>query len=88
MSSGRSYNLTEQDYQRHSDEAPHVRAAAPVLSRMDISEVSDYGNTNGEVSGVLPQYNQIRYFRSPPAAGLTRTTNRNGEWSLCSPTKC
>ena len=48
-------------------EAPHVRAAAPVLSRMDIREVSDYGNTNGEVSGVLPKYNEIRYL--PLSAG-------------------
>src|ERR1700759_1608228 len=54
MSSGRSYNLTDQDYLDIEREAPHVRAAAPVLSRLDIREVSDYGNTNGEVSGVPP----------------------------------
>jgi putative ABC transport system permease protein len=34
---------------------------------MDIREVSDYGNTNGEVSGVLPKYNVIRYL--PLSAG-------------------
>ena len=33
----------------------------------DIREVSDYGNTNGEVSGVPPHYNAIRYL--PLAAG-------------------
>lgn len=75
MSSARSYNLTDQDYQDIVKEAPHVRAAAPVLSRLDIREVSDYGNTNGEVSGVLPQYNQIRYV--PIAAG--RWINQDDE---------
>ena len=67
MSSGRSYYLTDQDYHDIEHEAPHVRAVAPVLSRLDIREVSDYGNTNGEVSGVPPHYNTIRYL--PLAAG-------------------
>ena len=67
MSSGHNYNLTDQDYRDIMDEAKHVRAAAPVLSRLDIREVSDFGNTNGEVSGVLPKYNEIRYL--PLSAG-------------------
>jgi putative ABC transport system permease protein len=67
MSSGRTYNLTDEDFHDIEREAPHVRLAAPVLSRTDIREVSDYSNTNGEVSGVLPDYNQIRYL--PLAAG-------------------
>src|SRR5579864_8268482 len=46
MSSGRSYNLTDDDYRDILQEAPHVRSASPVLSRMDIREVSEYGNTN------------------------------------------
>jgi putative ABC transport system permease protein len=66
MSSGRNYRLTYRDY---SDilGAPHVRTAAPVLSRLDIREVSEYSNTNGEVSGVSPQYNIVRYL--PLATG-------------------
>ena len=52
-----------------------MRAVAPVLSRMDIREVSDYGNTNGEVSGVPPKYNTIRYL--PLAAG--RWLNQDDE---------
>jgi len=67
MSSSRSYNLTEEDYQDIQKEAPHVRLAAPVLSRTDLREVSDYSNTNGEVSGVPPNYADIRYL--PLAAG-------------------
>ncbi|MGD0930980.1 MAG: ABC transporter permease [Candidatus Korobacteraceae bacterium] len=62
MSSGRNYNLTDQDYQDILSEAPHVRAAAPVISRLDISEVSAYNNTNGEVSGVPPNYDVVRYL--------------------------
>ena len=42
-------------------------AAAPVLSRKDIREVSDYGNTNGEVIGIPPMFNTIRYL--PLSAG-------------------
>jgi putative ABC transport system permease protein len=62
MSSGREYRLTYKDYLDVQREAPHVRAVAPVLRRQDIREVSDYGNTNGEVVGVPPHFNTIRYL--------------------------
>jgi putative ABC transport system permease protein len=62
MSSGREYRLTYKDYLDIQREAPHVRAVAPVLRRQDIREVSDYGNTNGEVVGVPPHFNTIRYL--------------------------
>ncbi len=62
MSSSREYRLTYQDYLDIKQEAPHVRAVAPVLMREDIREVSDFGNSNGEVVGVLPIFNQIRYL--------------------------
>ena len=62
MSSGREYHLTYQDYLDIQREAPHVRAVAPVLRRQDIREVSEYGNTNGEVVGVPPHFNTIRYL--------------------------
>ena len=67
MSSGHPYKLTYQDYLDIQKEAPHVRAVAPVLQRQDIREVSEYGNTNGEVVGVPPHFNTIRYL--PLAAG-------------------
>ena len=67
MSSGHPYKLTYQDYLDIQKEAPHVRAAAPVLRRQDIREVSEYGNTNGEVFGVEPHYNTIRSL--PLASG-------------------
>ena len=57
MSSGRNYNLTDQDYHDILSEAPHVRAAAPVMSRHGhLARSATYGNTNGEVSGVPPNY--------------------------------
>jgi len=67
MSSGREYKITYRDYLDVKNEAPHVRAVAPVLMRQDIREVSEFGNSNGQVVGVPPIFNQIRYL--PMAAG-------------------
>ena len=67
MSSGHPYKLNYQDYLDIQKEAPHVRAVAPVLQRNDIREVSEYGNTNGQVVGIPPAFNTIRYL--PLAAG-------------------
>lgn len=67
MSSGHEYHITYQDYLDIQKEAPHVRAVAPVLRRQDIREVSEFGNSNGEVVGVPPNFNTIRYL--PLVAG-------------------
>ena len=67
MSSSREYRLTYKDYLDVKNEAPHVRLVAPVLRRQDIREVSEFGNSNGEVVGVPPMFNEIRYL--PLAAG-------------------
>ena len=67
MSSSREYKITYRDYLDVKNEAPHVRAVAPVLMRQDIREVSEFGNSNGQVVGVPPIFNQIRYL--PMAAG-------------------
>jgi putative ABC transport system permease protein len=67
MASAHAYRLTYKDYLDIVREAPHVKAAAPVLRSTEIREVSDYGNTNGEVIGVPPHFNTIRYL--PLAAG-------------------
>ena len=67
MSSSHEYRLTYRDYLDVKNEAPHVRLVSPVLRRTDIREVSEYGNSNGEVVGVLPIFGQIRYL--PLAAG-------------------
>ncbi len=67
MSSSREYRITYRDYLDVKREAPHIRAVAPVLMRQDIREVSEFGNSNGQVVGVPPIFNQIRYL--PLAAG-------------------
>ncbi len=60
--SGHVYKLTIKDVEDIAREAKHVRAVSPVLSRDDIREVSEFGNTNGQVVGVLPNFNDIRYL--------------------------
>ena len=67
MSSSHQYRITYRDYLDVQREAPHVRLVAPVLMRQDIREVSEFVNSNGQVVGVPPVFNQIRYL--PLAVG-------------------
>jgi putative ABC transport system permease protein len=62
MNSARKYLLTYQDYTDIRREAPHVRNASPVLIRTDVRAVSEYASANGELAGVEPQFNEIRYL--------------------------
>ncbi len=61
MSSARNYLLTYQDY-LDVRAAPHVRNASPVLARPDIRAVSEFASANGQITGVEPQFNEIRYL--------------------------
>jgi putative ABC transport system permease protein len=61
MNSARNYLLTYQDYADIRKEAAHVRNSAPVLSRDDVRAVSEFASANGQIVGVEPQYNQIRF---------------------------
>lgn len=63
----RQYYLTQQDYLDIAAQAPAVKEVSPVLQRSDIQAVSDYTSTNGQVAGVTPNYNLIRYM--PIASG-------------------
>lgn len=58
----RPYWLTYQDWADIDREVKTIRASAPIVQRGDIRAVSDYGNTNGQVIGVKPAYNKIRYL--------------------------
>lgn len=60
--SGHVYKLTMKDVEDIGREAAHVRSVSPVLRRDDIREVSEFGNTNGQVVGVFPVFNDIRYL--------------------------
>jgi putative ABC transport system permease protein len=62
MNSARNYLLTYQDYLDIRREAPHVRAASPVLVRQDVRAVSEFASANGEIAGVEPQFSEIRYL--------------------------
>ena len=62
MRSARNYLLTYQDYLDVRNTASYVREAAPVLARDDVRAVSEFASTNGEIAGVAPQFNQIRFL--------------------------
>jgi putative ABC transport system permease protein len=62
MNSARYYRLTYQDYADIWKDAPHVRSASPVLARSDVRAVSEFASANGEIVGVEPQFNAIRYL--------------------------
>jgi putative ABC transport system permease protein len=58
----RPYFLTNRDYEDIKREVKSIRALTPVLQRQDIRAISDYTNSNGQVFGVKPIYNVIRYL--------------------------
>lgn len=62
MNSARQYLLTYEDYADIRQEAPHVRNASPVLIRSDVRAVSEFASANGEIAGVEPQFDEIRYL--------------------------
>jgi putative ABC transport system permease protein len=62
MNSARSYLLTYQDYEDIRKQAPHVRNAAPMISRTDLHEVSEFATAGGEILGTEPQLSQISFL--------------------------
>src|SRR3954462_3289357 len=58
----RPYFLTTRDYEDMKNEVKTIRAIAPVLQRGDIRAISDYNNSKGQVFGVKPAYQKIRYL--------------------------
>jgi putative ABC transport system permease protein len=72
MNSARTYLLTYQDYVDIRDEAPHVRSVAPVLARDDVRAVSEFASANGQITGVEPQYDGIRFLPITQGRWLNR----------------
>ncbi len=64
--SGQLYHFSYSDYLAVRDGAKLLRASSPVLERDDIRAVSDFGSTNGQVFGVVPEYQQIRNVPTVP----------------------
>jgi putative ABC transport system permease protein len=56
------YFITYQDFLDIRKEATLLRSSAPVLQRGDIRAVSDFTTSNGQVVGITPNFNQIRYL--------------------------
>jgi putative ABC transport system permease protein len=61
MNSARTYLLTYQDY-LDIRKATHVRNAAPLISRTDLHEVSEFATGSGEIIGTEPQLNEISFL--------------------------
>jgi putative ABC transport system permease protein len=58
----RPYFLTFDDWYAIRDEARHVALVSPIINRGDIKAVSEYNNTNGQVFGVIPIHNRVRFL--------------------------
>jgi len=58
----RQYYLTYKDYQDVLADCRSVKAAVPVISRQDLRSVSDFFQSSGQLLGVPPAFNQIRYI--------------------------
>jgi putative ABC transport system permease protein len=56
------YYLTYQDYLDVRKETKLVRSVSPVLQRGDIRAVSDFATSSGQVVGIAPNFNVIRYL--------------------------
>src|SRR5882762_8851434 len=63
----RQYYLTYKDYLDIQTTAAEVKQCSPVIQRNDIRAVSDFYSSSGQISGVPPKFNQIRYL--PLASG-------------------
>ncbi len=57
----RQYYLNYRDYQDILRDCPSVGAATPVIGRNDIRAVSDFFQASGQINGVQPEFNRIRY---------------------------
>ena len=73
--SGQPYYLNYGDYFAIREQAKFLRAVSPVLERDDIRAVSEYGSTNGQVFGVVPEYNQIRNLPTEPGRWFDEEDN-------------
>jgi putative ABC transport system permease protein len=62
FNSMRQYYLSDKDYADVARECPDVKASAPAIARGDIRAVSDFFTSSGQITGVPPNFNQIRYL--------------------------
>lgn len=67
FNSMRQYYLNDRDYADIARECLDLKASAPAIFRGDIRAVSDFFTSSGQITGVTPNFNQIRYL--PLSAG-------------------
>ena len=67
FNSMRQYYLNDKDYADIARECSNVKASAPAIARGDIRAVSDFFSSSGQITGVPPNFNLIRYL--PLSAG-------------------
>jgi putative ABC transport system permease protein len=63
----RQYYLTYKDFLDIKASATSLKAVAPAIQRNDIRAVSDFFSSSGQITGVPPNFNEIRYL--PLASG-------------------
>ncbi len=71
------FTLTYDDYLAIKSESKIAINISPLIARDDIRAVSDYTNTNGQVSGVPPIYSQVRTI--PLAVGRWMNDDDNDQ---------
>ncbi|MCU1299392.1 MAG: transporter substrate-binding protein [Acidobacteriaceae bacterium] len=62
FTSMQKYYLTSQDAKDVLANCRDVKAAAPVISRNDVRAVSEFFQSSGQLMGVTPNFNKIRYL--------------------------
>jgi putative ABC transport system permease protein len=77
FNSMRWFTLTYDDYLAIKSESKIAINISPLIARDDIRAVSDYTNTNGQVSGVPPIYSQVRTI--PLAVGRWMNDDDNDQ---------
>ncbi|HUA15173.1 MAG TPA: ABC transporter permease [Verrucomicrobiae bacterium] len=58
----RQYYLTYRDYRDILNDCHSVGRAVPLIQRGDLRAISDFFQANGQINGVPPEFNQIRYM--------------------------
>src|SRR5256885_9002897 len=66
----RQYYLTYKDYEDVAREAKLVKNVSPVIAREDVHLQSEVASSGGQVVGITPNFNQIRFLPQGPGRWL------------------
>src|SRR5438045_4277265 len=68
FNSMRQYYLNDKDYADIARECPDIKASAPAIARGASRAASDFFSSSGQITGVPPNFNRIRYLRHSTGA--------------------